>query len=244
MNIFKHLPNTITCLNLLSGSIAIFYIFQNNLLMASYLVGAGLIFDYLDGMTARLTKSYSDIGAQLDSLADLVTFGLVPAFIGFAYIQNIHPNGFLKFTPFVMIAFSAIRLAKFNIDTRQSENFIGVPTPANALFWASIPLLSNSSCMSISNHIFTFLTQPYVIIVFSVILSYFLIAEIPMFSFKFKNMSWKDNSMRFTFLIFAVLLLAVIQLPALPIIIISYIITSIVLFVLGKTKIEEGKTNS
>lgn len=238
MNPFKHLPNTITCCNLLSGSLAIYFIFQGDLLMASYLVGAGLVLDYLDGMTARLTKSYSEIGAQLDSLADLVTFGLVPAFLGFAYLSEYYPESWIRFLPFVMIAFSAIRLAKFNIDTRQSENFIGVPTPANALFWASLPLLQSSTCLSFEYLTFTFFTNPYATIGFSFLLSYLLVAEIPMFSFKFKNMTWKDNSVRFSFLIFAITLLAILQLAALPYIILIYILVSIVMFAMGKTSIE------
>ena len=238
MNPFKHLPNAITCCNLLSGSLAIYYIFQNDLLMASYLVAAGLIFDFFDGMIARLTKSYSEIGKELDSLADLVTFGLVPAFLGFAYLSRVYPEGYIRFIPFIMIAFSALRLAKFNVDTRQSENFIGVPTPANALFWASLPLIETSPCLSFGYLTFTFFTQPYIIITGTIILGYLLVAEIPMFSFKFKNMTWKDNSMRFSFLILATALLVAFQFAALPYIILIYITISIVLFALGKTSIE------
>ncbi|OZA56958.1 MAG: CDP-diacylglycerol--serine O-phosphatidyltransferase, partial [Sphingobacteriales bacterium 39-40-5] len=140
----KHIPNSVTCLNLFSGCLGIVFAFQGNLIWASYAIVIAAVFDFFDGMLARLLKAYSDIGKELDSLADMVSFGVLPSVIIyqlFALSPQIDFGAdWLSFSAFIIAVFSALRLAKFNIDTRQSENFIGLPTPANALLIASFPL--------------------------------------------------------------------------------------------------------
>ncbi|HQS50964.1 MAG TPA: CDP-diacylglycerol--serine O-phosphatidyltransferase, partial [Daejeonella sp.] len=141
----KHIPNSVTCLNLFSGCLGIVFAFQGNLIWASYAIVIAAVFDFFDGMLARLLKAYSDIGKELDSLADMVSFGVLPSVIIyqlFALSPQIDFGAdWLSFSAFIIAVFSALRLAKFNIDTRQSENFIGLPTPANALLIASFPLI-------------------------------------------------------------------------------------------------------
>src|ERR1700742_2013368 len=141
----KHLPNTITCANLFSGCVGIVFAFQGELIRASYAIFLSAIFDFFDGLASRVLQSYSGIGKDLDSLADLVSFGFLPAailyqlFLQSPQINNISP--YLNFIPFAIVIFSALRLAKFNVDTRQAEIFIGLPTPANAILIASFPLI-------------------------------------------------------------------------------------------------------
>ena len=147
----KHLPNAITCLNLLSGCIALYFAFNQHLNYAAYMVGIAAILDFMDGLLARALKAYSEIGKQLDSLADMVSFGVVPGTILFGLLTRADaaptgiPEDILPFFGFIVTIFSALRLAKFNIDTRQAESFIGVPTPACSIFIASLPLLLEAS---------------------------------------------------------------------------------------------------
>src|ERR1700744_3527940 len=140
----KHLPNTITCANLFSGCVGIVFAFQGELIIASYAIFLSAIFDFFDGLASRVLQSYSGIGKDLDSLADLVSFGFLPAAIAYQlFLQSPQINSistYLNFVPFAMVIFSALRLAKFNVDTRQAENFIGLPTPANAILIAALPL--------------------------------------------------------------------------------------------------------
>ncbi|MDR1950913.1 MAG: CDP-diacylglycerol--serine O-phosphatidyltransferase, partial [Bacteroidales bacterium] len=140
----KHLPNTITLANLFCGCLSIVATFSGQIGMAGFLIFLAAIFDFLDGFFAKLLNAQSELGKQLDSLADIVSFGVAPAMIAFR-IMHVHydklPFEFFPYIAFVMVLFSALRLAKFTIDTRQTEHFIGMPTPANALFWASLPLV-------------------------------------------------------------------------------------------------------
>lgn len=228
----KHLPNAITCLNLFCGCLAIYFGFQGNLVYAAYLVGLAAVFDFLDGMLARLLKAYSEIGKQLDSLADMVSFGVVPGVMMFQLIasslQN-QPEFFgvpatvLPFFGFLITIFSALRLAKFNIDTRQTTSFIGMPTPACSIFVSSLPLILTHDSFGLSPYILS----PLGLIFLTVLLSYLLIAEIPLFALKFKNLTWKDNSIRFIFVIMAAVLAFAFQFTAVPFIIALYILLSI-----------------
>lgn len=223
----KHIPNTITCCNLISGCIATAYAFSGDVKVALMFIILGAVFDFFDGMVARLLHVSSPIGKELDSLADNITFGFAPATIIFTELSVLEYPSFLEplrevvpYFAFVMAAFSALRLAKFNLDERQSTSFIGLPTPANALFWGAL-LVSNSSW--IENQ------QGGVIILLAmVVLScYLLVAEFPMFAFKFKSWGWKGNEVKYGFIALSVLLLAVFGLlEAWYLIIACYVIVS------------------
>ena len=227
----KHIPNFITCLNLFTGCVAIYIAFQGNLVFAAYLVGVAAVFDFLDGMVARLLHAYSEIGKQLDSLADMVSFGVLPGIIMFQLMRKsamADPNTSLlqaevfPFLAFIIIIFSALRLAKFNIDTRQTTLFIGLPTPANTLFIASLPLILATDQFNLSQY---FMNQ-YVLLGLTLLLSYLLVAEIPLFALKFKNLAWKDNATRFIFLLIAIPLLFLLKFAAIPMIIVLYVLLS------------------
>lgn len=233
MNIKKHIPNSITCGNLLCGCLAIVSAFEGNLLVSTYLVGIAAVLDFFDGFTARLLKVHSEIGKQLDSLADMVTFGVVPGVIIYhlfqlSFMKEDNHMGYLAYVAFLIPVFSALRLAKFNVDTRQSDSFIGVPTPANAILICSLPLIKffqpnigNFSMVSI-------IESPAFLVSLSIVMSYLMVAELPLFALKFKNFGWPDNKIRYTFLTIAVLLLAVFQFIAIPFVIFLYIILSAV----------------
>lgn len=242
MKIKNHIPNFITLLNLFCGCLAIVAAFKYDLTIAALLVFAGGFFDYFDGTAARLLKAKSDIGKELDSLADVVTFGVVPSVIVYQLLnQNLAEYAFFErynfvtFFPFLIALFSAIRLAKFNIDDRQTVSFLGLPTPANAIFWASAPLIIYFSENPInwgSNYLISFLADifqnPYFLLVMTLIMSVLLIVEIPLFSLKFKDFKIKNNIFRFIFLILSLLLLIFLNVSSLPIIILLYILLSII----------------
>jgi len=241
MNIRNHIPNFITLLNLFCGCLAIVAAFKSDLVIASYLIFAGAVFDYLDGTAAKLLKAKSDIGKELDSLADVVTFGVVPAIIAFQLLNKYAMDtplfinySFLLYIPFLIALLSAVRLAKFNIDDRQTISFLGLPTPANAIFWASAPLIiyytehTMGSFYLPAVFIAGLFENPYFILSLSIIMSVLLVIELPLFSFKFNDYKWKTNKTRFLFLISALLLLLLFNVAALPIIIVLYIVCSIV----------------
>lgn len=218
MKILKHLPNLITCCNVICGSIGIIFIFRDNLLWATYMVWAGAFFDFFDGMVARLVKASSAIGKELDSLADMVTFGALPGFFIFSLIGQQDEN--LAYAGILIIAFSALRLAKFNVDTRQSENFIGLPTPANTIFITSLPFLARIET-------FSFITDTIPLIVISVVFSLLLVAEIPLISLKFKDFSWSKNKFRFILIASAIIMLVFFGVNALSLVVIIYLIISL-----------------
>ncbi|EJF10356.1 phosphatidylcholine/phosphatidylserine synthase [Pontibacter sp. BAB1700] len=176
-----------------------------------------------------MLKAYSEIGKQLDSLADMVSFGAVPGAIMFALLSQAEasvlsiPADILPFFGFLITIFSALRLAKFNIDTRQAESFIGVPTPACSMFIGSLPLILATSGNLYDNVIL----NPYFLLVVTVVFSYLLVAELPLFALKFKNLTWKDNAIRFVFLGISVILLALAKFAAIPLIIVLYVVLSI-----------------
>src|SRR6201996_9032088 len=180
----KHLPNAITCANLFSGCVGIVLAFKGELIAAAYAIFLSAIFDFFDGLASRVLKSFSGIGKDLDSLADMVSFGVLPAVIMYQILLQAHQidkiSDYLNFIAFLIPVFSALRLAKFNVDTRQAENFIGLPTPANAILIASFPIILDHK-----NIYYTpYLTNPYILSVFTVVMCTFLVLEVPMMSLK------------------------------------------------------------
>ena len=228
MSFKKHIPNAITCCNLFSGCVACVMAFSGKFEYAMLFIVLGAVFDFFDGMVARLLGVSSPLGVQMDSLADDITFGLAPATVIFSFMKDVlvYPEflgGFsavLPYFAFLIAVFSACRLAKFNIDTRQTTSFIGLPTPANALFWSSL-IVGGKEWLLGMEHAWA------VLLALIFLFSYFLISEIPMFSMKFKNLSWKSNKRRYTFLIVSIPMLALGYLA--PVAIISwYLIMAIV----------------
>ncbi len=227
----KHLPNLFTASNLFCGCLAIYQIAIGDLLNASILILIASLFDFLDGMIARLLKVGSAIGAQLDSLADMVSFGLVPSYLAVTLLLNTD-LGIIAFAPFIMAVFSAFRLAKFNLDERQSDSFIGLPTPANALLWISIPIIhwqnQNLDSNALSLGMEEFLNNPYLILVLSLLMGLLMTTEIPLLALKFKNMKWKGNEYRYLLLLISIGLFLFIFAAAIPIILILYLTISLI----------------
>ena len=222
MNIIKHIPNTLTSCNLICGCIGIVAVFNGNLLLAPYLIWLAAIFDFFDGFAARMLKVSSPIGGELDSLADNVTFGLLPASIVYAMLQETGLPEWVPYLAFVIAVFSALRLAKFNVDTRQAEHFIGLPTPANALFFSSFPLILDYSSLPLS-----FIAAPWFLLTTAFVFSFLLVAELPLFALKFKSFRWQDNKFKYIFLIVSVLLIILFRFVAIPLIILLYILVSL-----------------
>lgn len=225
--ITKNIPNAITCCNLISGCTATAFAFGGQLKTALLFIIIGAVFDFFDGMSARLLGVSSPIGKELDSLADDITFGMAPSTMVFyelgvmdypSLIEPLRPV--LPFFAFVMAAFSALRLAKFNLDERQTTSFIGMPTPANALFWGSLIVGANNVLES----------SPYMlpaVLALVVLCSYVLVSEIPMFALKFKQWGWKGNEVKYIFLITCVPLILIFGISSFAIIIAWYVILSI-----------------
>lgn len=224
-NIIKQIPNAITCGNLLCGTLGIIEVFEGQMLTAAFYILLAGVLDFFDGFVARLLKVSSPIGKELDSLADCVTFGVLPGLMLYHYIQvsSMDVETPRRFAAFVIVVFSVLRLAKFNVDTRQAESFIGVPTPANALVVASAPLIieyHSAYAMMVLN--------PYVLVIYSLVMSYLLVAELPLFALKFKNFGWKDNQIKFIFIGLSMVLLLAFQFLAIPMVIGLYILLSII----------------
>ena len=226
----KHFPNAITCANLFSGCIGIVLAFKGELIAASYAIFLSAIFDFFDGLASRVLKAFSGIGKDLDSLADMVSFGVLPAVIMYQLLLDGHQiyniSTYLNFIAFLIPVFSALRLAKFNVDTRQSENFIGLPTPANAILIASFPII-----LSHENRYFTpYLENPYVLVCFIIIMCSLLVVEVPMMSLKFKNRDFNENIYRYLLLLFSAILILFFKFAAVPEVIFIYITLSIIQF--------------
>lgn len=259
MNIQRHIPNTITLGNLLCGCLGIVCCASLRLEYAFYFTCLAAVLDFFDGFAARLLKVSSPIGKDLDSLADMVTFGVLPGFVMYGMLTLVVCNdnrplaidsyfifkqsiqgipSYLPFVAFLIPLFSAIRLAKFNNDKRQSNSFIGVPTPANALLIGSLGFLLIQKLNrqgDISNN-YELVYNYDVLIILTVLMSYLLIAEIPLFALKFKNFGWKSNRLRYTFLIISGVLLIVFQFEAIPFIIFLYILLSVMNNVINRNK--------
>ena len=183
-------------MNLLCGVMGVILTFQGALDLAFYLMIAAAVFDFMDGFAARMLKAYSAMGKELDSLADLISFGLLPSLMIYRRLVEGGMTGFWTYIPVIICIFSALRLAKFNVDERQSENFLGLPTPACAMWCGSLIYAADRGVMTIAG----LLNERSIMLVAPVILAALLVCEIPMFSFKFKSLKWAENSARFTFL--------------------------------------------
>ena len=229
MSLKKHIPNAITCCNLFSGCLACAMAYSGDYKLAMAFIVLGAVFDFFDGMVARLLHVSSPLGVQMDSLADDITFGVAPATIVFVFMKNelYYPSylgvvsEILPYTAVLIAVFSACRLAKFNIDKRQTTTFIGLPTPATSLFWSSL-------ITGAGDWIYALNAGWFFLLALIMIFSFFLISEIPMFSMKFKNLSWNSNKTRYIFLLVSIPMLLLGYLA--PLAIISwYLILSIVL---------------
>lgn len=250
MAIKNHLPNALTCLNLLCGCVALsivlsygpetFIVHEKELttdpdyspwallLPAAYLIGIAAVADFFDGLVARALRVSSPIGKDLDSLADMVSFGVVPGAVLFKLLQYVLLSTslphWLPYLAFTVSIFSALRLAKFNNDTRQSDSFIGVPTPANTMLIVSLPVILAHDTFGVGGLIL----NPWVLLGLTFLMSGLLVAELPLFALKFKNFTWQDNSLRFVFLLLSLLLLVLLQAAAVPLIILLYVGLSVV----------------
>lgn len=233
------IPNTITLMNALSGCLSITFAFTGSLTIAGLFILIAAVFDFFDGMAARMLKVSSAIGKELDSLADDISFGVAPSAIAFMIIyQQLNPSSsnfaqlplgtmLLCLIPFLMAAFSALRLAKFNLDERQTDKFIGLPTPANAMVWASLPfILTYNADSFFATHIIV----PVVLIPASVVMSLLLICELPLFSLKFKTWDFGSNKIRYIFLLLSLILIIVLHFAAIPAIILLYVLISVFAF--------------
>jgi CDP-diacylglycerol--serine O-phosphatidyltransferase len=229
MQIKKHIPNIITLLNLFCGCIAVVFVSELNFEMAFFFVSLGIFLDFFDGFFARLFKVAGPLGLQLDSLADMVTSGVVPGFVMFWLLKEAQdpaaPNQILPYLGFIITLGSCYRLANFNIDTRQTDSFIGLPTPANTLFIMSLPLVIKFSDSMV---VFELLTNQWFLLAISLFSAYILNAEIPLFSLKIKDFSFKKNALQIVFLSLCVLLLVFLHYLAIPLVIITYVLLSVI----------------
>jgi CDP-diacylglycerol--serine O-phosphatidyltransferase len=224
----KHLPNAITCANLLSGCIGIVTSLNGNLKLAAYFVILSGIFDFFDGMVARALNVKSNIGKELDSLADMVSFGFLPGLVMYQLFTSslatdtTSVNLNIAYFGFLITIFSALRLAKFNVDDRQTVDFVGLNTPMNTLFIVSLPYVAELFPDFIGNWM--------VLAVITVLSSYLLVSEIKIFSLKLNSLSWAENKIKFTFLIVSFGLFAWMQFVSIPIILMLYIAFSFLYF--------------
>lgn len=214
------IPNILTLGNLFCGCLALMFIFTyGDLRLAFWMVALAALLDFLDGFAARMLKSYSPLGKELDSLADAVSFGVVPAFA--LYVMYLHSGGSLAYAPavFLVALFSALRLARFNVDEEQSDEFIGLPTPANALFISSLGYML---------YFDKFAPDPVVVLLLAVVMSLLLIAPVRMFSLKFKDFSFRNNVLRYLFLGLALAAVIVLKVAAVPFVIAAYVLVSVI----------------
>lgn len=235
----RHIPNTLTCLNLVCGTLSAMAALKGNLEMAAIWIIIAAVFDFLDGFAARLLKVASPIGKELDSLSDIVSFGVAPAMIIFTWLtrclfelQPSHINRFTELMPYVVLlvpALSAIRLARFNLDERQTTTFIGLPTPANALFLGFIPLAAEK---------LSFLNNFWLVWSVTIIFALLLVSDISMISLKFKDFSFKGiNIARYLLILTGIILIPIFQWGAFPLIILAYLIISLFYHTLQKLQV-------
>ena len=229
MTIKRHIPNIITLLNLFSGCIALVFAANKDFEMVFYFVCLGIFLDFFDGFFARLFNVSGALGLQLDSLADMVTSGVVPGYVMFLMLSGAEDVGsFYSFFPylgFIITLGSCYRLARFNIDERQSDSFIGLPTPANALFILSLPLVLHYSESMILLQI---LINPWVLLAITLLSAYIMNAEIPLFSLKIKDFSFRKNAIQIIFLVSSLILLFAFQFAGIPLLILLYVLLSII----------------
>lgn len=241
----KHIPNFITSCNLASGFIAIIFAFNGDLVTASWLIFAAMVFDFLDGFSARLLKAYSEIGKELDSLADVISFGVAPAVILYHLLTGalsvstpLFADGLLMkdlaiiLVPVIMPVCAALRLAKFNIDTTQTTSFKGLPTPANALAVISIIIAGHYSDNKIID---SFTGSSVALLIFTIIISLLMITRIPLLSLKTSNLKFKGNEGRYILITAVVVALTVFGLAGTTLIIPLYILVSLISLLFGKS---------
>lgn len=255
MSFKKHIPDSITCCNLLSGCLGITFAIEGNLHAASYMIAMAVLFDFMDGLVARLLKTGTVIGKDLDSLADMVSFGVLPGVLMLQLMTHAIKEqpiadaySWCIYSAFLIPLFSALRLAKFNNDARQSDTFIGLPTPANAIMIGSLSFIIPSeiifsradanlvqpviiSPFSLNTYNSTFstpvLSNIYVLIAITVVMSFLLVAELPMIALKFRTFGWRDNKFRYLLLITCAALIIIFKFAGIPLAIVWYIILSI-----------------
>ncbi len=236
MKLIKHIPNFLTLLNLLSGLIALLFVFKQNWILVAVFVLTGIIFDFFDGLLARSLKVSSPLGLQLDSLADLVTSGVVPAFtmsfliadaLGISLLENFSfdKKHLWALSGLTVALASAYRLAKFNIDDRQTTSFIGLPTPANALFLISLALITSGDDYPVLSF---WLNKAYVLIIIVFLSAFLLNSRLILFGLKFKNFSFAANREKYLIITLSIILLGIFKIVAVPVIIILYILISVV----------------
>ena len=230
----KQLPNLMTCGNLICGCLAIVNIFHGRWDHVAILVILALLLDFADGFVARLVNNQSEFGKQLDSLADMITFGVVPAIAMYHLMlksqflvlyDNLFLYRILKYYMFIIAVFSALRLAKFNIDTRQNDHFIGLPTPANTMMIISISMMVFYNSFGLQRY----LLNPWMLVGIASLSAWLLIAEIPLISLKLKNLSWEKNKAQFILLIFSLIMIPLLKFAAAPAIISIYILLSLLM---------------
>lgn len=222
----KHIPNTITILNLFCGCVAVIQLFEKHYDWAFFFVALGIFFDFFDGMAARIFNAASPLGLQLDSLADMVTSGVTPGLTLFFMLQNssgMPADSVIPYLGFLPTLGSCYRLANFNIDTRQTDSFIGMPTPGNALFIVSLPVVLASTTSLIAIEL---LTNHFFLIVLAALSAFLLNAPIPLFSLKFKSFRLSKMKFQLVLVLFSVLSLVVLQVAAVPLIIFLYVVLS------------------
>ena len=230
MQLKQHIPNTITCGNLVSGCLSILFLTQNMPVKAALMIFVAGLFDFLDGFSARLLHAHSPIGADLDSLSDVVSFGVAPGFI--LYYLMCHASDLPALTllnirilpclAFLLPVFAAIRLAKFNIDDTQKTSFWGMPAPGMAIFIASLPL-----ALSQVGHLKDGALGYWACLGIAFIFSFMMVSHQRFFSFKMKSVKWKGNEVRWIFLLVAVVSFVIFRWVALPFVMMLYILLSI-----------------
>jgi CDP-diacylglycerol---serine O-phosphatidyltransferase len=219
MKILRHLPNALTCGNLLCGCFGILFATRYQLEAAAYCVWLACLLDFFDGFAARLLKVSSPIGKELDSLADMVSFGVLPAMVMYSLLGSAVLNPQVAYLAFLIAIFSALRLAKFNVDEKQKDSFIGVPTPANALFITSLVWLPAPLSQWLSNSTF--------LLTVTFVFSFLLVSPFELIALKFKNFSWKSNQIRFLFMGCCAILLVLFKQSSVSFCILFYIVVSL-----------------
>lgn len=230
----NQIPNSITLLNLLSGSVAAIMAVEGHLVIAAALVGLAAVFDFFDGFFARLLHVKSEIGKELDSLADVISFGLTPSLVLFIMLREntgFQPQtgilSYLPYTALLIAAFSALRLAKFNLDTRQTSSFLGLPTPANALFIVSLPLFTGSQALQDAGFLSALAGSIYFQVALIPVSCYLLVSEIPLFALKFSNgFSFAANKLKYSLVLGSVIALILFKWAGIPLIVVLYILIS------------------
>ena len=218
----RFIPNFLTICNLLSGCLGIVFVSEGNLSTGAYMIWLAAVLDFFDGLSARALKAHSNIGGELDSLADMVSFGVLPSFIVYKLLLlSLPPELFyLSFIAFIIAAFSAIRLAIFNVDTRQTSSFIGLPTPASALLFSALPLSEVPFVTALLNNAIF-------LVLLTILISYLLVSKVELMAFKFKNFGWHDNRYKYSFMLISLVLVFALNILAIPIVIVLYILLSV-----------------